>query len=102
ISPYSTLNALSSNKVAMGDGLYTTFVPGTVLPGNLRWETTRQFNFGVDAGFFENRFRLTVDYYNKTTVDLLNPVPMPASTGYVSTIRNVGSIENKGIELDLS
>ncbi len=101
ISPYATLNSLSSGKTVFDDALYTTYAPGTRLPGNLKWETTEQTDIGLDAAFFNNRLRLTADYYVKTTRDLLNTVQLPSSLGFTSTIQNVGSIENRGIELSL-
>lgn len=102
ISPYTTLNQLSSGKTVFGDALYTTFAPGTRLPGNLRWETTEQLDFGIDAVFFNNKLRLTADYYIKNTRDLLNTVSLPSSLGFTTTIQNVGSIRNKGFELTVN
>jgi TonB-linked SusC/RagA family outer membrane protein len=99
IDPYTTLNQLSSGKTVFGDALYTTFAPGTRLPGNLRWETTEQTDIGIDAGLLNNRVRVTVDYYIKNTRDLLNTVSLSSSLGFTSTIQNVGSIQNKGLEL---
>lgn len=101
ISPYQTLNQLSSGKTIFGDALYNTLAPGTVLPGDLRWETTNQFDAGIDASFFNNRMHFTFDYYHKTTRDLLNSVQLPASMGYNSTVQNVGEISNKGFEVSL-
>lgn len=99
ISPYTTLNQLSAGKTVFGDALYTTFAPGTRLPGNLKWETTEQTDIGIDADLFNSRLRLSADYYVKNTRDLLNTVSLPSSLGFTSTIRNVGSIQNKGVEL---
>lgn len=101
ISPYATLNNLSSGKTVFDDVLYNTFAPGTRLPGNLKWETTEQADFGIDAAFFKDRLRLSVDYYIKNTRDLLNTVQLPIGFGFTSTIQNVGQIENKGIEISL-
>lgn len=102
ISPYYTLEMLSSGKVVFGKELYTYFAPSTRLPSkDLRWETTEQFNIGADIGIVNNRFHLTADYYNKLTRDLLNNVQLPASGGYTTTVQNVGRIRNKGIELQL-
>ncbi|GAB2565179.1 SusC/RagA family TonB-linked outer membrane protein [Spirosoma areae] len=101
ISPYATLNQLGSGKTVFDDALFTTYAPGTRLPNNLKWETTIQTDFGLDASFLNNRLRLTADYYIKHTNDLLNNVQLPSSLGYTSTIRNVGEIENKGVELGL-
>ena len=71
------------------------------MPGNLKWETTEQLDFGIDAAFLSNRYRLSVDYYIKNTRDLLNTVQLPLSYGFTSTIQNVGQIQNKGLEIAL-
>jgi len=101
ISPYYTLDMLSSGKALFENGLYTYFAPGTRLPGDLKWETTAQSDFGLDVGFFNNSFRLTADYYIKNTRDLLNTVQLPTSLGYRTTIKNIGEISNKGFEFQL-
>lgn len=101
ISPYATLNSLTSGKTVFDDALFTTYAPGTRLPNNLKWETTVQTDIGIDASFLNNRLNLTADYYIKKTRDLLNNVQLPSSLGYTSTIRNVGEIENRGLELGL-
>lgn len=102
IGAYATLNNLYSGNTVFGDALYTTFAPGTSLPGDLKWETTSQFDFGVDFGFLDNRITFTTDYYIKNTKDLLNSVQLPSSLGYTNTLQNVGEIENKGLELSLN
>ncbi|HEV2479849.1 MAG TPA: TonB-dependent receptor [Puia sp.] len=99
IQPYATLNQLYSGKTVFGDALYTTFAPGTVLPGDLKWETTDQKDIGLDAGILGNKVRLTMDYYIKNTRDLLNSVQLPSSLGFTSTIENVGQIRNQGLEI---
>ena len=101
IDAYATLNQLSSGKTVFGDALYSTYGPGTTLPGNLKWETTEQKNVGVDLGILKNRLIVTADYYVKNTRDLLNSVPLPSSLGYSNTIRNIGEVQNKGFELGL-
>lgn len=103
ISPYQTVNLLSSGKAALGGdgGLVTTFLPGDVYPGDLKWETTRQFDLGVDIAFFNDRLRITADYYDKLTRDLLNNVYLPTSTGYVSSVKNIGKMSNKGFEFSI-
>lgn len=98
INAYATLNQLSVGKTVFGNALYNTFAPTTTLPGNLRWETTEQTDVGVDLSILQNRLQLTADYYNKTTFDLLNSVQLPSSMGFRNTIRNVGTIRNRGVE----
>lgn len=99
ISPYATLNRLFPGNTIFGNELFTTLSPSTTLPGNLKWETTEQINFGIDFGLFNNRVFLTADYYIKNTTDLLNTVTLPSSSGFTTTIQNVGEVQNKGLEL---
>jgi len=101
IGPYATLNQLNSEKTVFDDALFTTYAPGTRLPGNLKWETTEQKDIGLDFGIFKNRLTITADYYIKDTRDLLNTVRLPSSLGFTSTIQNVGHVQNKGFELGL-
>ena len=101
IGPYVTLNQLNSGKTVFNDALYNTFAPGTNLPGNLKWETTEQIDFGLDFGIMKNLITLTADYYIKNTRDLLNTVTLPSSLGFTRTIQNVGKVQNKGFELGL-
>lgn len=109
IAPYSTLTLLNPQtnpvtiyKTVFDDALVTTYAPGTALAAPLKWETTRQTDFGLDAAVLDGRLSLTADYYIKDTYDLLNSVQLPSSLGYRNTIRNVGEVQNKGLELALN
>jgi TonB-linked SusC/RagA family outer membrane protein len=101
INAYATLNQLYSGKTVFGDALYNTYGPNTNLPGNLKWETTEQKDIGVDFGILTNRILFTADYYIKNTRDLLNNVTLPTSLGYTTTIKNIGEIQNSGLELGI-
>lgn len=70
-------------------------------PGNndLTWETSKQFDLGVEFGFLENRIAVELDYYTKNTEGLLFSVPLPGSSGAISINRNIGQLESKGIEI---
>ena len=98
LNPYQTLNMLGSSKVVFGDALYTVYSPGTTKPGPLKWETTNEYDAGLDIGILNNRVNMTADYYYKKTTNLLNTVQLPPSSGYASTLENVGAIENHGWE----
>lgn len=104
LSPYQTLNTLNSYSIVYDDQRYTGYGPSLTQLANpfLKWETTAQSDIGLDIGFIKNRLYLTFDYYRKDTKDLLENVPMPTSSGYSSTIRNIGKIRNTGIELGLN
>jgi iron complex outermembrane receptor protein len=101
IRPYQTLALLGTdpnNRYPFGSVLVTGVLPTQNANPNLRWETTAQAGVGLDFGLFENRLTGTVDYYSKTTRDLLflTPVPQPA---VVSTqIQNIGRLKNAGFE----
>ncbi|AMM50100.1 hypothetical protein TH61_01400 [Rufibacter sp. DG15C] len=69
---------------------------------DLKWEETKQFNIGADLGLFSNRVNLAIDYYIKTTDDLLYNRPIPTQNGLRSYSSNIGSVENKGLEFTLS
>jgi TonB-linked SusC/RagA family outer membrane protein len=101
ISPYATLSQLYSGKTTFDKSSFTTYAPGARLPGDLKWESTEQKDIGLDLGFLENRINVTADYYIKNTRDLLNTVVLPPTSGFTSTIQNVGEIENKGFEFGL-
>ena len=69
----------------------------------MKWETTTQFNAGLDLGFLNNRFTTTLDIYNKRTKDLLvvgNPIP--AQSGFATYVENVGAMETKGVDLGIN
>ncbi len=102
IPPYSSLSTLAPTNYYFGNALVTGIAPSQLANPDLKWETTTQYNAGVDLGFLNNRISLVVDVYYKKTTDLLLYVPFPLYTGYASQLENVGSVENKGIELSLN
>jgi len=69
---------------------------------NLKWETDYQTDIGMDAAFFHGSLTLTADWFNRTSKDFLLTLAAPAQTGYNYITRNVGSMDNKGIELALN
>lgn len=101
ISPYSTQNTLESVNVVFDKQTTVGYAPKDTYLGDLRWETTAQLNTGFDLSVFHNRLRITADYYHKRTYDLLNDVEMPRSSGYTTALRNIGSIRNSGVELQV-
>lgn len=69
---------------------------------NLTWETTREFNVGLDYGMFNNRLTLTADFYSKTTHDLLLEAPIVNIQGFDKAWQNIGNLRNRGFELSLT
>lgn len=69
---------------------------------NLFWETTEQFNFGTDIGFFDDRISMLVEVYQKDTKDLLINADAALSQGYQTVWTNTGQVRNKGLEISLN
>jgi TonB-linked SusC/RagA family outer membrane protein len=106
-------NIPSYTSPALVGGPYTYFFGNNIAQGlsqiqlgnpDLTWETTTQYDGGVDIAFLKNRIILTADAYYKKTTNLFVSAGglVPLSTGYASVAENIGSIENKGIELSLN
>lgn len=103
IFDYAYIRTISSsvyyfNNSFAGSG----FSPDNPGNDNLKWETTRQVNGGIDISFVHNRIGLTVDYYNKNTSDLLYYFNLPWITGYNSYLKNIGKLRNTGFEFALN
>lgn len=88
-----------------GDGAYAG-IPGQrpiqLANPDLKWETTASFDIGVEFGILNNRISAEVDYYVRNTRDLLLAVEVPGTTGFASQIRNLGKLENRGIEFSIN
>jgi len=76
--------------------------PSRLANPDIKWETTRQWNIGLDFGFLNQRISGSVEYYQKDTYDMLLNLPIPNSTGFSSQINNVGSIKNSGLDFTLN
>lgn len=101
IGQYNSLATMQSDNYTFGESLVTGFRPDRVPNPNLQWEKTAQFDIGLDMGFWENRLRFTADWYHKTTTDLLYSASIPWTSGFSTALQNIGSVENKGLELGL-
>ena len=77
------------------------YYPSNMSNEKLKWETTAQWNIGLDVGFFDGRLKATVDWYLKDTYDLLLNATIPASSGYTSAMMNIGSMRNRGWEFTI-
>jgi TonB-linked SusC/RagA family outer membrane protein len=103
---YSSLATITSNGYYFGSPLAGTngLAPSQLSNPDLTWETTTQYNAGIDLGLLKNRITLTGDvYYKKTTNLFISGTGLvPLSSGYASASENIGSLENKGLELTLN
>ena len=94
---YMSLMSYTSKYMGNPGGTITT-----VTNDKLSWETSYNTNVGIDFGFFGQRLRGTVEYFNRDSKNLLQDVPISMVTGFSSTLRNVGCINNHGVEVELS
>ena len=115
ISPYQTLSRYGTDKYYNDGSWATTIGPGYVSgwtgPGwiyrvwsgipkpELKWETTAQADFGIDMAFLNRRLRVSFDYYDKQTSDLLRERNLALSSGYDKMWVNDGKIQNRGFEV---
>jgi len=101
--PYLSSSAiLPRSSYAFNNAYVPSIIPLTVANPDLKWETTDQFDGGLDISFFNNRLNLIADVYRKITKDLLLNATLPTSTGYRSAYDNIGSVQNQGLELTLN
>ena len=98
------MNAIGSGML-YPDGSRALIVgaaPTSLANPALTWETGEQFDIGADFAFFNNRLNLTVDYYKKTTKDMLTGGNAPLIAGNTLRTKNAGNVINKGWEFELS
>ena len=106
IAPYQSLATVRSAGYhewepgyAFAGSKTSGLVPNTPANPDLRWETTKQINVGLDASFLDNRIQFSADYYKKNTIDLVQYKPVVATTGYETFTTNFGELSNTGVEL---
>ena len=105
IDPYSSLTTVVADpsKSAILDG---AFKPGTGLSRasnpDLKWESTSSLNFGLDYGILNNRIQGSIEYFSKTTNNLLYPIPVPQPAPFPYQLANVGGQKNTGIEIEIN
>ena len=99
----STLQKGTSYGNNLGNGFIIGVRPSTVLPNpEVKWETSRQVDLGLDLRMFKNKLSLTLDWYNKNTHDLLTSTTAPGNTGAERVYVNAGLVNNHGTEIELS
>ena len=96
------LQSTSTAQYQFGNTFYS-FLRPNAYDANIKWETTRATNIGLDFAFFDNRISGSLDVYQKKTKDLLSVIPVaPGSNFDITLLTNVGNMENKGLELTLN
>ncbi|XMO87426.1 TonB-dependent receptor [Algibacter sp. AS12] len=99
LGSYSSLSILGTSPTAFGTGF---LIPQDVANADLTWQTNKETNYGVDLGFINNRFRLSVDYYNSDVNDMLIQQSVSEVLGTPQIRLNRGDITSSGLEFELN
>jgi len=101
IPNYGAVGLLSPQNYNLGGNEINGLVQATIPNPNLTWEKSEQVDVGIEVGLFNHRVFFLADYYNTTTRDLLLNVAISSVSGFETTLRNLGEVQNKGFELAL-
>lgn len=102
IGQYQSLSTLGNSYYFFGDNTVVGFRPNRIANPDLSWETTTQYDAGIDLSLFQQRINLAIDLYYKKTTNLLLDVPIPFTSGQSNALQNFGSASNKGLEISLN
>ncbi|GAB3744673.1 TonB-dependent receptor [Hymenobacter agri] len=105
VSDFAYLSTIATDinfTYPFGSTLAQGFAETSLGNPDLKWETTTSFDGGLELGFLKDRIALEVDVYQKKTTDLLLSSALPTSTGFGSSVINVGATQNRGIEFTLN
>jgi TonB-linked SusC/RagA family outer membrane protein len=105
IANYGAIGLVTQENYVFGNGTGTQvsgLAQSTLSNPNLTWEKNKQTDIGLETGFFNSRVQLTADYYYRVSSDLLLNVPVPGVSGFTTSLRNIGEVENKGFEFTLN
>lgn len=103
ISDYATVVGVStSSTYPFGGTYYDGFYPSGLVDKAIQWEKSHEYNIGLDYGFLNNRIVGSIEWYHKTSKNLLYDMPLPMETGYDKIYTNVGSVRNTGVEFTIT
>lgn len=105
IGNYAFRNTLTDQNYVLGSGLgdlVTGLSPANLANPDLKWESSRQLDIGLDISILDERVSFVADYYDKETKDLLLNVNVPRLTGYSQVLTNIGKVRNWGWEFTLN
>ena len=101
INPYQSLATIQGVTTSFNNQLVPAVVEGRLQNNNLRWETTTQFNAGLDLELWNGKIFSTFNIYQKETADLLQNITLAPNTGFTNALINAGNIQNKGLEIEI-
>jgi len=102
VPPYSTQAFLAQTAYDFDGNAAFGYAPQNIGNSSLKWERSSEINLGIDLGFAKNRIMASIEYYNKTTEDLIQNVAIPSSLGFSAVTANVGKILNRGVEISFN
>ena len=102
IPDYLSLEQYTTNTYYLNTARVVGISPNNIANSQLGWESTAQFDGGIDLGLLKNRITLTADYYNKKTTKLLYNVTLPSTSGFTTMLQNIGAVRNQGFEFLLN
>lgn len=102
LAPLGSLSLIGNSFTNLGDGVVQTAFVNNLANKDLTWEKTKEFNVGLDVGFFNNRLSGSLDIYDRKNTGIIFFRPTPTVTGFSGVFENVGEASNKGVEIGLS
>ncbi|MGE8302242.1 MAG: SusC/RagA family TonB-linked outer membrane protein, partial [Sphingobacterium paramultivorum] len=99
IDPYKSLSIVDAGTILLNNARAPYSFVNTISNPDLKWEKTAQFDFGVELGLLKNRLNFDISYYRRKTTDLLLEAPLPRATGFNSVYKNIGSVQNQGLDM---
>lgn len=102
IPNYGAIALLESADYVLNNQQVNGLAPDTSPNSDLSWEKTTMTNFGLDIGLFDDKIFLTSDYFISNTEDLLINLPVPGTSGFSTSLQNIGEVRNTGFELGLT
>ncbi|MBQ4821009.1 TonB-dependent receptor [Aquimarina sp. MMG016] len=101
IDNYPSISLLGSSTAVVNNEVISAVNALNIANPELKWERSQEINYGIDFGFFNNRITGSVDYYTRTSDQLLLDNPISSTTGFTKALVNIGEVENKGFEAEL-
>lgn len=102
IDPYTTWGSLSTVRYVYGETSKLGFTPADMINPDLSWETTSQYNIGLDFSLFNGRVSGSLEAYQQNTNDLLMDQQLPTASGFDHILVNIGKTRNKGVEVSIN
>ncbi|WP_346238370.1 TonB-dependent receptor [Niabella insulamsoli] len=91
-----------ANNTVFGNNIYASIFPTRMENPDLQWEAAEQFDAGLDFSLLDRRLSGSIEYYRRRTTNLLVGLPLPASSGFTNQTRNIGSMRNTGVDIQLN